>query len=351
MKSRHKNDKKQITPLTGLIAAFALFTYSLFCCGCEQTLKTTTRIEWPTTPVSAENLVPEATKIIREGLADPDPQIRANAVEVVARTKQVMLIPKVQRLLKDNFVPVRFAATLAVGDLQYSLGTNALRELIKDQNENVRIAALYALARLGSTESLQQLRKAITSPDQTVRANAALLLGKSGDTSDLTRQALWWTLRRPESGDMVRFQTAESLAMLGDERIYPKLWTMLISAYADDRVMGIKAMGELKTLQAKDALATMLDDKVVEVRLVAAEQLGAFKDPLGEPVVLDVFRKKLAAGLDPQSLERLNIRTVMAIGRIGTPALKKFLPRFLKNESKTVRIAAALAVFQTAANN
>lgn len=348
MKSRHKKDK--ITTLTATITALALITYALLCCGCVQTVRTTTTIEWPTAYDSPENLVPEATRIIREGLADPEPVIRVNAIEVVARTRQTMLIPKVKRLLNDNFVPVRFAATLAVGDLQYSLGQDKLRELLQDKNENVRIAALYALARLGSIESLQQLRKAITSPDQTVRANAALLLGKSGDTSDLTRQALWWTLRRPESGDMVRFQTAESLARLGDERIYPKLWTMLISKYADDRVMGIKAMSELKTLQAKDALVTMLDDKVVEVRLAAAEQLGAFKDPVGEPVVLDVFRKNLTANLDPQSLQRLNIRTVMAIGQIGTPALKKYLPQFLKDESKTVRIAAAMAVLQTAAN-
>jgi HEAT repeat protein len=350
MKSRHKNEKKT-TALTGPIATFTLITYALLCCGCVQTVRTTTRIEWPAAYDSPENLVPEATRIIREGLADPEPVVRVNAIEVVARTKQTMLIPKVQRLLKDNFVPVRFAAILAVGDMEYSLGTNTLRQLLQDKNENVRIAALYALARLGSTESLQQLRRAITSTDQTVRANAALLLGKSGDTSDLTRQALWWTLRRPESGDMVRFQTAESLAMLSDERIYPSLWGMLISKYADDRVMGIKAMGKLKTLQAKDALATMLDDKVVEVRLAAAEQLGAFNDPIGEQVVLDVFRKNLTAGLDQQSLERLNIRTVMAIGRIGTPALKKYLPRFLKDESKTVRIAAAMAVFQTATNN
>jgi len=350
MKSRHKNDKK-ITTLTATFTAFTLITYALLCCGCVQTVRTTTRIEWPAAYDSPENLVPEATRIIREGLADPEPVIRVNAIEVVARTRQTMLIPKVQRLLNDNFVPVRFAATLAVGDLQYSLGQDKLRELLQDKNENVRIAALYALARLGSNESLQQLRKAITSPDQTVRANAALLLGKSGDTSDLTYQALWWTLRRPESGDMVRFQTAESLARLGDERIYPKLWTMLISKFADDRVMGIKAMGELKTLQAKDALVTMLDDKVVEVRLAAAEQLGAFKDHVGEPVVLDVFRKNLTADLDPQSLQRLNIRTVMAIGQIGTPAIKKYLPQFLKDESKTVRIAAAMAVLQTATNN
>mgnify|MGYP001110137148 CR=1 FL=1 len=52
------------------------------------------------------------------------------------------------------------------------------------------------------------------------------------------------------------------------------LWTRLISAYADDRVMGIRAMGALGTPEAKNALTTMLDDPVPEVRLAAAEQVG-----------------------------------------------------------------------------
>jgi len=259
MKNKTKNAKRKKSKHTKVLAAYVLISSALLCFGCQEKLQT--RLDWPP-PASSGDLIPQATQIVQDALADSDPLIRVNAIEVVATTKRIRLIPKVQRLLKDDFVPVRFAATLAVGDLEYSLGQNSLRALLQDENINVRMAALYALARLGSPDSLQQLRKAIAAPDQTVRANAALLLGKSGDKSELTRQVLWWTLRRQDSGDMVRFQTAEAIAMLGDERVYPKLWTMLISAYADDRVMGIKAMGELGTLQAGDALTTMLDDDV-----------------------------------------------------------------------------------------
>lgn len=351
MKNKTQKNVAQNTKLIKPLATFAFITYALLCLGCQETLQT--RADWPTpapSPVTADSLLPEANRIILDALTDPDPLTRVNAVEVVAITKRSRLIPKVQKLLKDDYVPVRFAAILAIGDLEYSLAKKPVTALLRDNNQNVRMAALYTLYKLGSADSIQQLQKAIAANDQTVRANAALLLGKSGDKSEMTTKVLWWTLRRPDSGDMVRFQTAEALAMLGDERIYPKLWPMLISAYADDRVMGIKAMGALKTLQARDALATMLDDNVVEVRLAAAEQLGGtFKDPLGQPVVLDVLKKNLAAGLEPQARDRLNIRTVLAIGRIGTPSLTAFLPNFLKDPSKKVRIAAAMAVFQTAA--
>jgi HEAT repeat protein len=143
------------------------------------------------------------------------------------------------------------------------------------------------------------------------------------------------------------YQTAEAIAMLGDESIYPKLWAMLLSAYADVRVIGTRAMGTLGTKKAEDALITMLDDDVLEVRLAAAEQLGKLNNKIGEPEVLDVFRKNLTNQIDQQSRERIYLMTALAIGQIGTPSLTKYLPDMMKNESKFVRLAAAKAVFQS----
>jgi len=345
MKNKSKNTKKQKAKCTRPIVTYAIMTYAIFAFGCNKPPQMQTTVPRPGT-VFVDTLIPEATRIVREGLADENPLIRVNAIEAVAVTRQIRLMPKVQRLLKDEFVPVRFVAALAVGDLEYTLAESSVAQLLKDENENVRIAAAYARARLGSPDSLKLFRNAIASNDQTVRANAALLLGKSGDKSTLTRQALWWTLGREDSTDKVVFQTAEAIAMLGDERIIPRVWPMLISKYADVRVIGIRAMGALGTREAKVALITMLDDDILEVRLAAAEQLGMLKDTIGEPEVLDVFTKNLTAGLDKNALERVNVRTALAIGRIGTSRLIKYLPRFLKDESKSVRIAAAMAVFQ-----
>ena len=47
-------------------------------------------------------------------------------------------------------------------------------------------------------------------------------------------------------------------------------------------------------------------------------------------------------------LERVNVFTALAIGRIGTRRLTRFLPRFLTDPSPVVRLAAAKAVFQLA---
>ena len=301
----------------------------------------------PTLPdqtAPAADMVAQAEQIIRDGLTDQNPQIRVNAIEVVAVTKKVKLMPKVQRMLRDQLVPVRFAAALAVGDLQYSLAKADAAKLLNDPDENVRVAAAYAAYRLGSTESFELLRKALADKNQTVRANAVFVLGKTGDQRALSLLYIALTMR--DSDDKVRYQAVDSIARLGDEHIFEKIWTMLISVYADVRVTGIQAMGNLGTSRARDSLLNMLDDDVPEVRLAAAEQLGKLGDKSGQNVVLDVFRKNFTAGMSIEARERIDVFTALAIGQICTDRVRKFLPQLLRNRSKRVRLAAAKAVFQ-----
>jgi HEAT repeat protein len=329
--------KKSITALLPLFITYLI----VFIPGCDEYLQTSPpQIKDTDLSVSWS----QALQIIQNSLIDTDPLVRARAIEVVASTGQLKLMPQVQRLMQDQYVPVRFAAALAVGDAGYTPAKSSLNKLLKDKDSNVVIAAAYAMVKFGSSEHLQILRKAATDSDQMVRANAVLLLGKSGDRSSL--QLLWNTMQDRESDDKVAYQSAEAIATLGDKQIFPKLWTMLISAYHDVRTMGVIAMGKLGTTEAKNALIRMLDDDILEVRLAAAEQLGLLRDPIGEPKVLEVFEKNLLNGMDLQAAERTNILIAMAIGQIRTPALKKFLPKMLRNDSKFVRIAAAKAVFQ-----
>jgi len=345
-----KNEEYKIKNTKGTQAGNFTFYFSfltvslLFISGCTDSFQKPVNLP---PPVSVNDLTPGAIQLIRAGLADPSPGVRVGAIEVIGTTKHVRLMPRVQRLLKDEFVPVRFAAALAVGDLEYALAERSVEQLLQDQNENVRIAAAYAMYKLGSADNLELIRQAIASDDQIIRANAALMLGKSGDKGAL--KLLWWTLGRNDSDDRVKFQAVEAIAMLGDERIYQqRLWPILISAYADDRVIGTRAMGALGTVEAKNALINMLDDNVLEVRLAAAEQLGMLGDTSGERVVLDVFTKNLIPPWDRTGRERAKVLAALAIGQIGTRSVTRFLPQLLKDESKFVRIAAAKAVLQCA---
>jgi HEAT repeat protein len=332
-----KSDKSAIrTYWMAVIVAVFLTVFP----GCKSSLE---RLRLPG-GANLERLQPQAVRIIEQALDSTSPIIRTNAIETVAATRQIQLMPKVQRLLGDDYVPVRFAAALAVGDTEYYLAKNMVQRLTQMADENTKIAAAYALYKLGYEQYLEPIRQAVKSSDQTVRANAVLLLGKIGDQSVL--KLLYWAKDDDNSEPKVRYQAAEAIAKLGDTEIVPKLWTLLVSKFVENKIIGVRAMGALGTIQAKEALLTKLDDDIIEVRLVAAEQLAALGDTSGEQAVLSVFEEHLTAGLDEAGRERVMVLTALAVGRLGTPKTIRYLPELIKDDSVLVRLAAARAVLQ-----
>jgi len=304
-------------------------------------------------PISNE-LEIQATQIIQQALANSNPHVRANAIEIVAAipiSRARKFMPETQQLLKDEFVPVRFAAAVAIGDTGYSQARDDITQLLKDDNENAKIAAAYAAYKLGAASGLAIIHASLKSQDQSARANAAFLIGKSGESPKRALPLLYQTMRDETSDEKVILNSIEAIARLGDEKIYQKIWAMLISAYADDRVCGIRAMGALGTTQARDSLSTMLKDDLTEVRLVAAEQLGNLGDIAGEKVVIDALTKDTANAQDQEAKARIQTLAALAIGQIRTPTLKKFLPELLKSEFQFARLAAAKAVFQCASDS
>jgi len=314
---------------------FIMAMISLVCLnGCNETVSTTPEA------ARVQNLRQQALEIVRAGLKDEDGLVRSHAVEVVSETGTKELMPMVALLLSDQSVAVRFAAAVAVGDTAYSPAAGSVQRLMDEPNENTKMAAAYALTKLGKTEYANVIRSLLQSKDQTVRSNAALLLGKMGEKSDIA--LLYRTLQDPYSFDKVKIQAIESIARLGDKNIYRgKLWALLISKQADDRVMGIRGMGALGTVEASNAIATILDDDVLEVRLCAAEELGRLGDTTGAGEILSFFAEN-SQNLDKASMA--NIIATMAIGRIGGPSLTRFLPRLLQSKAKEVQLSAAQSV-------
>jgi HEAT repeat protein len=295
-----------------------------------------------------KNHVPEAEKIVSQGLKDPDARIRANAIEVVSATQKIQFAPEVTELLKDPDVLVRFAAALAIGDLQYKKSEKNLHQFLDDSDINVRIATAYALCKLGQKQYLSVIQASVSQNDPTVQANAVMLLGKLKNTESLP--ILYKLKDDPNSDKTVSICSAEAIARIGDEKIYPKIWALLISAYAEDRYMGVLAMGALGGTKGANALLTMLDDEVVEVRLSAAEQLGTLGDPSGRIIVSEYFTQPDSKD-EKQVVDRRNTLAAMAIGPIRDKKLAEYLPKLLKSDSPVVRLAAAKSVFILAGGN
>ena len=331
-------------------------------------------------PAVKEECKKQAISIIANGLSDTDPQFRGKAVEVVSNARLNELMPRVEKLMGDDYVPVRFTAAIAVGDMKYDNSMAALRKLVEVGDDTSKIAAAYALAKLGDKRNVPIIHEALTSTDQNLKANAALLLGKLGNKDDIA--VLYKVLGDVTASDAALFQAAESIAALGDAGIYSRLWTMLISKHPDDRIIGVRAMRALGTAQAKEAILTMFYDEVLEVRLVAAAELGKLGDSSGYTEVVDAITKPLSqidqeameraysyrkkddkdgAKQDKESrmlfqpvyrtteeyeqaVERAKILAALAIGYIKDNTLDAYLPKLLTDPSRDVRIAAAQSV-------
>lgn len=290
-------------------------------------------------PINLRPLRPDAVRAVQEGLLNPNGIMKVNSIEIVSDTGLRELMPLVTQQLKDTAVPVRFSAAVAVGDMRYISAKFDCKEMLNDSNGNVRIAAAYALTRIENTDYADLIRQAVPSDNQTLRANAVMLLGKLKDPRDL--RLVKWALHNESSNDKVKLNAIQSVAMLGDERIYERAWSLLISKHPDDRVMGIRAMGALNTVESRDAIITMLDDEVLEVRLIAAEQLGRMGFQTGGPLIMDYFENTWTGTGDGTIATGM---ATMAIGRIGSDKLTGYLPQLLKSKSDPVRLRAAHAV-------
>jgi HEAT repeat protein len=337
-----RNDRVRLS-LTSLV--FLAF-YCLIPAGCRST-----RPEAPTimtgekaAGASVTHLRPQALAMIRSAFTGSQMIEQIYASEIVADTGLRDFTPELQKLLKNGNVPVRFAAAMALGDMKYLPARPVVEEALNDADQNVSMAAVYAMTRFGSGEKYaKDIYEGLSSKNQTIRANAALILGKLRNPASLT--ALYWMMGDRDSTQDARTQAAYSIALIGDEKIYNTLWTLLINSYANYRIMGIEAMGALNDSQAKNAVYTMLSDDILDVRLAAAEQLGIMKDLAGTKVVLDYLRTPPQAA-DSAELERRNVRAARAIGSIGTADLVVFLPKLMQDKSPVVRLAAAKSVLQ-----
>jgi len=316
-----------------------IFTLLIFTVGCENAQNGTMPRE---KAVSVYDLKTSADITINNALSSNVALHRTHAIEVIAKTGQSKFMPKVIELTDDDYTLVRFVSAIAIGDLKYYQGKSRLEKLLNDSDKSVQSAAAYGLAKLGDEQKANLIRANVKNKNQAVRANAALLLGKLGNQNDL--KILYWALRDEDSSAAVRFQAVESIAMLGDEDIYSKIWTMLISAYADDRIMGVKSMGALKTPKARNALILMLDDPVEEVRLASAEQLGYMGEKMGEIEIIDYLSRK-GGFLDPQERERKDVLAALAIGSVKTDQLKPYLYELISDRPVSVKLAAAQAVY------
>jgi HEAT repeat protein len=195
----------------------------------------------------------------------------------------VNVTPILLKALKSDAYAVRLEAVRALGAIYCSLSrkeeqtvTKALLALTEDEDSEVRAAVLPLLG----PKALKVLLKHLTDPDPSVRDASVIALGQGGEELLPVLVELLSSRHSVE-----RSGAARALADMKDRAILPLLEQ---ARYQSPQVRAAVAyaLGRIDSPQCFHALATLLLDHKVEVRLAAARGIGDGGHALFAPLLL-----------------------------------------------------------------
>ncbi len=240
--------------------------------------------------------------------------------------------PRLQQLIEELQSPdvlARYAAAIDLGEMGDSRAVEPLITALDDAEGYVAGAAAMALGQIGDSRAVAPLVAALEGGGGESRL-AYPELGVSG--------AITGTF---SPGGVV----TKALGKLGESGFQALL--TILHDYADDEYIGgpvAYRLGELGDPRAIPGLIAALHSDVDEVRAAGAEALASFGED-GLSVLLDILHAGLAQW--DSSFEPL----VVALRKIGEPAVEPLIGMLRTSEDKDVRMVAVKALGGIALNS
>jgi HEAT repeat protein len=278
-----------------------------------------------------------------------NPLVRVQALEAYATTGIHEALPWVREALHDEHPGVRFAACMAIGDLEDAVAHAAVVERLEDEDYSVRVGACYALHRLGDDQHTGWLATwLIQHEDPKVRANAAIALGRFPEHSVVKMLARAMNV---EPDEQVQEYLLEAMARHHQPESIEQLRLMANSGIGRQELMAINALSETGQRRHEDIYRYKLESALhLETRLAAARALGKLGYRDGLPLALEALnfdQPRQDESEDPPAEQILRVRqlAIAALGRIGDrsalPALREIA---LEDPDPRVQTAAARAI-------
>ena len=249
--------------------------------------------------------------------------------------------------LRHGRPEIRQAAARALGELGQARAAEALVAALGDKQPAVRKAAIKALGKINDPWSLEALVATLRDSDASVRQVSAWVLPRTGWRARTRKERAWFFIaslqwdKLPELGtaasgplsavlrdddSYIRKSAARALGQIGwqapDDT--DRAWFFIASLQWDK-------LPELGAA-AVEPLLGVLDDKLAQVRLAAAQALGGIKD-------LRAVRPLLGLLDDPSAAVRL--AAIKALGSIGDPEAVDPLIDLLQDENPAIRVSTA----------
>lgn len=126
-----------------------------------------------------------ASAAVRPFLADPTPEVRADAALALARTADSTAAESLRPLLVDSNPEVQASAVWAAGRLGGGALASDIRNLLSSSNPEVKMRAARACGQAADSAAIRPLALMAKDGDWKTRVNAAWSLGKSKTVSAL----------------------------------------------------------------------------------------------------------------------------------------------------------------------
>jgi HEAT repeat protein len=192
---------------------------------------------------------------------DPDPNVRAAALQVLARRHHPAAYGYLDAALRDHDLRVRTAAIAALGELGGTQAQATLERMLEDQPEAVRAAAVSALSQLGAEEAVLG---AIGDQSWRVRLKVAEALA-----CPAIREGILMSSRRPGGASSMPHRREAARQLLRDP-----------SAVVQRQV--VLALAEWPLESAGPVLLEAMQSRSLMTRQAAAKELAARWPPAAE---------------------------------------------------------------------
>lgn len=305
----------------------------------------------PLDPLAAAELRERALALLERAAADPNPALRANAIEGLtlapARAQAI-----VSRALRDENVGVRSVAAMTVGRAPLPALAEEARTLASDAAPFVSCAAIFAMNKNGINADRTPLATSLLNdPSTRIRSHAAFILGELADPSALA--PLKEAARRPVSQaseseyKLMQLQIAEAMVKLGDSTQLNTLRAALYPSQPGElegTALAVQILGQLRDRESIPNLVYLSARRdsggrpmPAEVRLAVAAALARMGMNQGDFVADEFFADRNPA---------LRAQAAYVYGETALSTNLAKLAKLMDDQDGAVRVAAASAIIK-----
>lgn len=208
---------------------------------------------------------------------ETDDQHRCGLAREIARAGDRRFVPVMLGILEGSNTYGHVHAAESLFKI-YEIGNGEALRRGAEQSANTKLKLMSAAAlyRGGDTAARQTLRDLVNHKDPKEAAIVAWALGQIGDASDIPRLKAQIP-RCPDATTRSYFENA--LAMLGDPDGAQALLVNLVSPEDPVRTYAANFAGEARLASSAEQLKSLLDDKVADIRIRAAQSLLMLAGP------------------------------------------------------------------------